>query len=81
MSYDFNAWRTVKSARQQHKCEWCGEPIPPGASYERAAGKSEGDFYSLPMHPECTKPAAELYHDTGEGFEPFAHKRGSGEER
>ena len=69
-------WR---KARKPHCCIWCGELIVKGERYRHWRGKFEGEIMSNDWHKECDDAAAPL--DLTEGFEPYAWKRGSAEER
>lgn len=50
MDYDgcneFYAEKVVK-ARKPHRCCECGDEIGVGSLYERASGKSDGDFFAV----------------------------------
>lgn len=70
MSTDFGD-TTFPTARKQHRCEWCGEPIEAHARHVKFSGKWEGDFQSWRMHHECFDVA-----DASEGFTPYEHSRG-----
>lgn len=41
---EFSSTRKVR-ARKPHHCDECGGVIQPGETYDRCAGKWEGDFY------------------------------------
>lgn len=41
------------TARKRHLCDACLKPINPGEQYLRAAGVSNGDFWSGAYHPDC----------------------------
>lgn len=76
---------TIKAARKQHVCFWCGEAINVGDSYVRSVVKGDfgGSVDESKLHPECDaawgRAAAEergcYYADFGE------HERGGTEPR
>lgn len=53
--YDDNEFysQDIVRARKPHVCCECGEPIPVGASYQRAAGKSDGRLWSVKTCQLC----------------------------
>lgn len=69
-------WR---KARKAHRCIWCGEQIVIGEKYRHWRGKFEGDVMSNDWHKECDDAATSI--DLEEGFEPFAYRRGSQENK
>jgi hypothetical protein len=76
MSYDFHSTTDIKRTRKVHICEQCNRPISFGSPARHAAGKYEGDFYSMHMHVECDD-AARAYADLNclweEDFPWFPH--------
>lgn len=62
-------------ARKEHKCTWCGQPIPVGTEYRRVRGIFEGDPQISKFHPECDEAATEDYRQWGEGFMPYENER------
>ena len=40
-------------SRNPRQCALCFEPIVIGEKYDRRSGVSDGDFWTMPMHPEC----------------------------
>jgi hypothetical protein len=62
------------TAAKDHRCEWCGEPIPKGARHAHFVGKWEGDFQNWRMHSECYADASEGF-ELAEGFTPYEHER------
>ena len=51
---------TIKSARKRHRCDWCGEHIDIGTSYERQRLADCGDAWVYKAHPECIEAASTL---------------------
>ena len=49
---DFTDTRTVV-ARKEHTCDWCLTLIRPKEAYTRITGVGDGDFFSVPYHPDC----------------------------
>ncbi len=77
MSYtDFHSTKDIRRTRKVHVCEQCNRPISFGSAAKYAAGKYEGDFYSMHMHVEC-HDAAQAFADLnglwGEDFPWFQH--------
>lgn len=64
MSDDFWNSKTVK-ARQQHRCDLCGEFIAPGESYSRGAGVIEGDFSTWNECMPCLEFAKVYFSESG----------------
>lgn len=51
-------------ARKKHQCCFCFEPIFVGEKYNRRSGVSDGDMWTMHMHPECNAYATKhLSHD------------------
>lgn len=40
-------------ARKRHHCSFCFEGINPGDLYDKRTGVSDGDMFTMHMHPEC----------------------------
>ena len=77
MSYECLSQIVVKRAHRKHKCEWCGEEIPKGSSYQKTAGKFEGDFQSSCQHSECFRAMNSLsYRELEDGYMPYEYARG-----
>ena len=70
---------THHKGRKDHRCIWCGQTIPKGESFAHYKGIWEGNWQNWRMHEECYASCDSL--DYEDGFEPYAHKRGSTEER
>ena len=64
MSNDFCDTRLVAAAKP-HRCEECGRSIGKGETYQRAAGKWEGDFWSMVTCAHCAafREIAEAFDD------------------
>jgi len=53
MSWTHLEDKTV-TARKEHRCLLCNEPIPKGSQYVRRTGIESGEGHAtLHMHPEC----------------------------
>jgi hypothetical protein len=70
---DFQNHRTPK-ARKEHKCEWCGEPIPKGEVHYQFTGIWQGDWQNWRMHDGCHEIAS-LNNELDDGFYPYEHER------
>ncbi|MDE2098651.1 MAG: hypothetical protein KGL39_15460 [Patescibacteria group bacterium] len=66
---------STPAARKDHRCSWCGHPIPKGARYVYSSGIWEGRFVVNKMHPECDVAAADDFRESGEGFTPYDNER------
>lgn len=67
----------TKQSRKQRPCDWCGEAIEVGGSYNRYGWRDgcSGGFCS--MHPECYDASCELGKRDGEfQFMPGDFTRG-----
>jgi hypothetical protein len=62
-------------ARKDHKCSWCGQPIPKATRYVYSSGVWEDRIVVNKMHPGCAEAAAEDYRMYGEGFTPYDNER------
>ena len=49
---EFHSTKAVK-ARKAHRCHECAGQIQPGETYQRGAGRYEGDFYSYALCAPC----------------------------
>lgn len=70
---------TFHSGYKDHRCEWCGETIPKGEKFAHYKGQWQGDWQNWRMHLECSEASSTDY--IQDGFEPFAYKRGSQEDK
>ena len=61
-------WRT---ARKEHRCNYCGGIIRPGERYEYSVNKFDGDIYEWKSHEKCTFIAGEIwdYADPDDGMD------------
>lgn len=62
-------------ARKEHRCSWCGQPIPIGEEYVRVRGVFEGNPLVNKLHPECDDAAAADYREWGEGYSLYENDR------
>jgi hypothetical protein len=46
---------TMLAARKPHRCCECGQPISPGAMYQRATGKADGAMFSYKTCGICAE--------------------------
>lgn len=70
---DFGNVRHPKAAKN-HRCEWCGEPIPKGEVHFQFTGVWEGDWQNWRMHDECNDSAS-MNDELCEGFSPYENER------
>lgn len=69
--------KTIKAARKNHRCHWCGERINKGESYHVWKGIYEGDFSVFKTHPECNAAAERtMKHNREHEVEAWDHERG-----
>lgn len=73
-----NLSTTTHTARKEHACIWCREPIKPGEKYTVDCGVYCGDWQANKYHDECYGAASG--EDLSDGFEPHSFKRGTTEE-
>jgi hypothetical protein len=52
--------RQSQKARKRYYCDWCGEEIKAGESYDRVNGTDGYDFFSYKMHDECADAATSM---------------------
>lgn len=50
---DFYHLHVTKTARKEHRCSYCGEPIPAGDRYVYQTGIYDGRWFVSRMHSEC----------------------------
>ena len=43
----------IKASRKRRQCDWCGEAIEIGQSYESYRWARPGDSGTVRQHPEC----------------------------
>ena len=75
--------QSVKKSRKRRWCDWCGEAIEIGQSYDSYMFAAYGDTSRIKMHPECHRAAGELATQEG-GFVEWMggeFQRGSIDER
>jgi hypothetical protein len=76
MSYTLlsEAWRT---ARKQHRCVWCGEPVLAGEKYRDERSVYDGEMQHHRWHPECDEQfGVELaYEGSPLEFQPYDNER------
>ena len=66
---NFGETRTVVG-RKDHRCIWCGGPIPKGESHNHFSGMWEGEWQNWRMHHECYEQSSD--DDTlRDGFTPY----------
>ena len=66
------------TARKQHKCIWCGQPIEVGEKHRHERSIYDGQFQDQRWHPECDDAfAEELRYEGGHEleFEPYGNQR------
>jgi len=69
---------TIKSAKKNHGCSWCGHTISIGEPYRRYRWHEGSDASTVKMHPECLSASEELIaiEKQAIGFMPGDHPRG-----
>lgn len=69
---------TIKAARKDHRCTWCGQKIDAGQPYERWRWYSDdGEADTCKMHPECVAALdAQIAYDGDNEFMPYGNARG-----
>lgn len=55
----------VYTARKQHRCDHCLQPIVPGDVYRRVRGVWEGDPGVFRSHFDCAEVATKLHREHG----------------
>ena len=43
----------IQKAKKEHKCDICGEKIPPGETYMKYAAIGEDGFFAVKTHIKC----------------------------
>jgi len=61
----------ARTARTDHRCIWCGQPIAKGEAYIYQSGRFDGYFQSNHWHYECFAG----YKDDGNGFDAYEGER------
>lgn len=61
---------TIRSARKSHICDWCGQRINVGDTYQRWRWFINGDAGTGRAHPECREALDEAAKEEG-GFYEF----------
>ena len=65
---------TVKKSVLTHRCDWCGQLIEVGSTYQKWAQFDEGDVYVYKMHPECFTASNKT--DFDDSIQPGDFRRG-----
>ena len=68
----------IKQARTKHRCDWCGEEIKIGESYNKWMYADGGEAETVKAHPECLE--ASYQSDPDETYFNMDHKRGVADE-
>ena len=65
------------TARKQHRCDSCGEPVLPGDTYRRWRCYDGGEAGTVKMHPECHDMHGKDAEPSGSTWEfcQFGHER------
>lgn len=71
----------TRTARKEHSCFFCGESIPVGTRYGSRAGASDGEFWFIKFHPECSEATNSWRDDDYEVFTEGMLIRGTDVER
>ncbi len=68
------------TAKKQHHCDWCPEPIVIGEKYVRESAVYCGDFQELKFHTECRDACSEMARMNDGDFDiDFKCRRGTTE--
>ena len=72
--------KTIKAAMKKYNCDWCGESIDVGSSYE--SWFTFGENTTIRMHHECFEALMEIGADWNDNEMPTAvtFQRGTCEE-
>jgi hypothetical protein len=69
---DFYSYAKTRTARQDHRCTYCSEPINKGDQYEHQKGNYDGRWFESKLHPECFADLCEY----GDGeYTPYSNER------
>lgn len=74
MSYTLlsDSWPT---ARKEHRCIWCGDPIKVGQTYRKEQSIFDGQFQHHKWHKECDEESCEYFAGGHEEFSPYENPR------
>lgn len=72
--------RTLKTARKNHRCTYCGDPIIAGDKYYTWESVDDSWFHSK-MHPECVDALYDDYEDSFDEYQPFDNERPVGADK
>lgn len=67
---------SIKAAKKNHRCSWCGQQIDTGQPYERWRWFDGGDASTVKVHPECCLAVDEWAQAGGEEFSMGDSPRG-----
>lgn len=56
---DFTRAPVLSKARNEHRCAYCGDPIPRGEVYTTQKGCRANTFYLYRFHNDCFKVVTE----------------------
>lgn len=69
---DHHSTPTHPKARREHRCIYCGGPIPVGEQYVQQTGIFDGSPYRSRYHAECFETCVEECRSGGEWeFSPY----------
>jgi hypothetical protein len=75
MSYTLLS-ETFPVARKQHRCIWCGQPIPVGEKYRNERSVYDGEMQAHHWHQECAAAQQAEGSEYGEWeFSPYDNER------
>lgn len=66
---------STRTAKKEHRCNWCGQQIVVGEVYLRSRVVFEGEPQNSKLHLECADAAAEDFREFGEGYMPYENER------
>lgn len=68
----------TRTARKEHRCDWCFTAIERGESHRRWAGTEEGQWFSMRVHLDCRAAMEREWHEWGDDSVSLGerHQRG-----
>lgn len=74
MSYTLLS-ETFPTAHKDHRCIWCGQPIPIGTTHRHERSIFQGEFQNHRWHPECNEAFMNVCTHGEEEFSPYENER------
>lgn len=69
--------RTLKTAKKNHRCTYCGDPIISGDKYYSWVSIDDGKFFRSKMHPECVD-GLDVDYEGENTYHPYYNERLTG---